>query len=425
MLTTLLTIGSRGDVQPFVALAAGLQAAGLRVRLATHSHFAPLAAVYNLEFAPIQADPQAMLRSEAGRAWLDSDRNPLKLIRNMIRLGRPIFEQLIADAETACQGSDAIVYSLFGNTAFHLGQKMGIPTAMAHLQPILGRTAAFPAAGSPTWPSRIPLLGGWYNQLSYRIVEQVLWQPYRPLVNRWRERELGLPKLPFWGPYQQLYEEQQPYLYAYSSAVVPRPPEWPPWYHITGYWFVDEMVSWKPPADLSDFLQAGTPPVYIGFGSMTDQNPAVLTEMVVEALARNGRRGVLLHGWAELAAATLPETIFVVEDVPHTWLFPQMAAVVHHGGAGTTAAGLRAGVPNIVIPYFADQHFWAQRVYELGVGPRPLPRRTLTVAQLSTAIQKAVTDEQMRHKAAALGEVIRGEDGISQAVTVLRRYWEK
>lgn len=420
---TLLTIGSRGDVQPFVALAAGLQAAGFEVRLATHDRFAPLAAEYGLEFAPIHTDPQKMLHSDAGRAWLDSDRNPIGLIWNMIRLGKPIFEQLIQDAEVACMGTDLIIYSLFGNAAYSIGQKMGVPTILANLQPMFGPTAAFPAPGSPTWPSKIPVLGKWYNKLSYRIVEQVFWQPFRPLVNRWREEQLGLPKLPFMGPYKQLYDTQASSLYAYSPAVIPRPVEWPDWYHVTGYWFLDESDGWTPPADLRAFLEAGPPPVYIGFGSMTDKNPSELTEMLVEALTQTGQRGILHRGWAGLSTTELPDTIFVVDEIPHAWLFPQMMAVVHHGGAGTTAAGLRAGVPSLVVPYFADQHFWGERVADLGVGPTPLPRRSLTAAKLTAAIQTAVSNQPMRDKAAALGVQIRQEDGVARAIELIRQWW--
>ncbi|MCB0034863.1 MAG: glycosyltransferase family 1 protein [Anaerolineales bacterium] len=420
---TLLTIGSRGDVQPFVALAAGLQAAGFRTRLATHARFEALAAEYGLEFAPIHTDPQAMLHSDAGRAWLDSDRNPIGLIWNMIRLGKPIFEQLIQDAEAACVGTDLIIYSLFGNAAYSIGQKMGIPTILANLQPMFGPTAAFPAPGSPTWPSAIPLLGSWYNKFSYRLVEQVFWQPFRPLVNQWRKEHLGLPKIPFWGPYKQLYEDRAPSLYAYSPAVIPRPAEWPEWYHVTGYWFLDEPTDWAPPADLQAFLEAGPPPVYIGFGSMTDKNPAELTNMIVTALTKAGQRGILHSGWAGLNTAALPDTIFVVDEIPHAWLFPHMAAVVHHGGAGTTAAGLRAGVPNLVVPYFADQHFWGEQVTDLGVGPAALPRRSLTAAQLGLAIQTAVSNQPMRDKAAALGAQIRQEDGVARAIELIKQWW--
>jgi len=215
-----------------------------------------------------------------------------------------------------------------------------------------------------------------------------------------------------------------PILYGFSPAVVPTPTDWPAFVHPTGYWFLDAPRDWRPPVALSAFLAAGPPPVYVGFGSMRNRQPQVVTALVVEALERAGQRGVLHSGWDGLAELRLPETIFPVDSIPHDWLFPRMAAIVHHGGAGTTAAALRAGRPAVVVPFFADQPFWARRVYELGVGPYPLPRARLTAARLADAITAAVYDPTMLERAVALGERLRAEDGVSEAVRVLMRYWK-
>ena len=173
--------------------------------------------------------------------------------------------------------------------------------------------------------------------------------------------------------------------------------------------------------NLVNFLQSGPPPVYIGFGSMTNSKPEEVADMLLQALARTGLRGVLYEGWGGLKKEQLPDTVFMTGSVPHTWLFPRMAAVIHHGGVGTTAAGLAAGVPSIITPFFADQPFWGQRVHQLGVGTKPIPRKRLTVDSLAQALDSVLSDEEMRKRAALLGERIRAENGVAQAVAIIEQ----
>jgi sterol 3beta-glucosyltransferase len=167
-------------------------------------------------------------------------------------------------------------------------------------------------------------------------------------------------------------------------------------------------------------LQSGSPPVYIGFGSMGSRKPEETADLVLQAVARTGQRAILQAGWGGLSKADVPNNILMINSVPHSWLFPRMAAVVHHGGAGTTAAGLRAGVPSIVIPFFGDQPFWGQRIADLGVGTAPIPRKQLTVERLAQAIDRAVTDPVMQQRAAELGAKIQAEDGIGNVVSIVR-----
>jgi sterol 3beta-glucosyltransferase len=200
---------------------------------------------------------------------------------------------------------------------------------------------------------------------------------------------------------------------------VPRPADWPATVAVTGYWFLDEGADWQPPRALVDFLEAGPPPVFVGFGSMAGRDPDRLGRAVLAALARAGQRGVVVTGWGGLRVDDPPPGVFVAEAVPYDWLLPRVAAVVHHGGAGTIAAGLRAGKPTVVCPFVADQPFWGARVHALGAGPAPIPQRRLSAEALAGAIRVAVGDDGMRERAAALGAAIRGEDGVAAAVALL------
>lgn len=266
---------------------------------------------------------------------------------------------------------------------------------------------------NPILPFELPAA---LNRLSYTANSGGK-APFMSMINEFRREELGLP------PRSRLASEERlpdgrsiPILHAYSPAVVPIPPDWPPHVTATGYWFVGADPAWQPPADLAAFLDAGPPPVYVGFGSMVTQDPASKIAVVVEALRLSGQRGVIAAGWAGLQAADLPDTIHLLDRAPHDWLFPRMSAVVHHGGAGTTAAGLRAGRPTIIAPFFGDQPFWGRRVQALGVGPPPLPQKRLTAEALAAAIRAVVSDDGIRARAAALGERIRAEDGVERAV---------
>jgi UDP:flavonoid glycosyltransferase YjiC (YdhE family) len=212
-----------------------------------------------------------------------------------------------------------------------------------------------------------------------------------------------------------------PVLYGFSPSVIPAPGDWKADIHVTGYWTLESSEEWAPPRELTNFLDEGLPPVYIGFGSMSNRQPEETANLVTKALEICGKRAILLSGWGGLQKADLPDTILMLDSVPHTWLFPRLSCVVHHGGAGTTGAGLRAGVPSIIVPFFGDQPFWGKRVAELGVGPAPIPRKQLTATRLAAAIQEAVSDTPIRQQAADLGRKIQAEDGISNAVEIIQQ----
>jgi UDP:flavonoid glycosyltransferase YjiC (YdhE family) len=426
MLITIVTAGSRGDVQPYVALGLGLRRAGHRVRLATHETFRDFVAGYGLEFEALAGDPRAILRGAAADAWLASgrNRNMLGFVREFRRTAGELVEQWLHDYWRVCRGTDAVLFSAVATPAHDVARRLGVPSIGAYLQP-LSRTAEFPTIGllgaGGSARARPGALRGALNYATHVAAEQAMWQPFRGRVNRWRAETLGVARAPFLGPYGAMWRERVPLLYGYSPRVVPKPSDWGAHVHVTGYWVLPPDEAWRPDPALEAFLAAGPPPVYVGFGSMTPATAGRLTDVALAALDRAGQRGVLLKGWGSLGEGALPPWATAVGDVPHEWLLPRTRAVVHHGGAGTTGAGLRAGVPSVVVPLGFDQPFWGRRVAALGVGPEPLPRRRLAVDALERAIARAVGDAAMRERAAALGAELRAEDGVARAVEAVER----
>jgi sterol 3beta-glucosyltransferase len=254
------------------------------------------------------------------------------------------------------------------------------------------------------------------------VMLQVIWQWYRPFINAFRQ-QLGLDPTSVSRFYRALYET--PMLSAYSPRLIPHPDDWPANLQLTGYFFLDSQPDWQPSPALQHFLDAGDPPIYIGFGSMGGTNPESLADILLAALEKSGQRGLVLSGWGGLRLERVPESVFIADTVPHRWLFPRMAAVVHHGGAGTTAEGLRAGVPNVIVPFILDQPFWGERVHAMGLGPKPIHHKKLTADRLAKAIQTAISDSQMRQRAQAIGEAIRDENGVVNAVRIVEQYLGK
>ena len=404
-------VGSRGDVQPYVALGAGLQQAGHEVVIATDPTFRDLIVSTGLDFAEAQANPRQALEKDIKQLG----NNPLRVLRFISEQFQRVAEAHFRDLFAAAAGAEAIIISTLAFAALHVAEALEIPVISTSLQPIVG-TRAFPYSISPILPEWVPFKGV-YNRLSYRSTKVFLRLTLKP-TNDCRQKILNLPPLP-WKYYQKLDFGAYPFLYGYSAHVLPRPDDWPDTQHVTGYWFLNQQEEWQPPDDLVAFLEAGETPIYIGFGSMVDRDAEDLTRLVVKALSMVGQRAILLGGWANLGEAKLPDNIFKVDNIPHEWLFPRVKAVVHHGGAGTTAAGLRAGKPSVIIPFFSDQPFWGWRVHKLGAGPKPIPRKKLTPERLAQAIICAVQDQDIRARAEKLGKKIRAEDGVANAVDLI------
>lgn len=409
---TLLTAGTRGDTQPYLALGLALKQAGHTVRVAAFENFETFVKAYQLDFFPIHGN----VAQAAGRLGQDGQSvdNPLKFLLSFNQL-KNLVTDLQKDFFTACVGADAVIYHPGAAVGYFAAQRLKIPA-------ILG--SPYPFTPTRDYPSLIfyhlPRLGKTYNFLTHKIQEQIFWFASASAIRQFWKKEFGSLPDDFGCPYPRQVTHRQPTLISYSNYVFPRPTNWPEHVHTAGYWFLDEEPGWQPPASLLDFLQAGKPPVYVGFGSVGNPTRAAqTTRLVIEALKRSGQRGVLATGWnAMTRVKDIPEDMYFLESAPHSWLFPRMAAVVHHGGAGTTAAGLRAGVPSVILPFGNDQFAWGLRVYELGVGARPIPQKNLTVENLSSAIRAALAPK-VQSAASELGTKICSERGAEKAAEIV------
>jgi len=417
MRIAIITIGTRGDVQPYIALGKGLINAGHTVRLATHKDFEELVKSYGLEFFLIRGNSQERMGKQEMRDVLEKG-NFITTAMYMIRSAEHALSEWMEDGLAACQGMDLLISGSVSLTVgAPLAEKLHLPLLQAQIFPS-APTRDFP---SVILPQTLPNLGGMFNLVSSRLISQITWLAVRPMINRVRKDILGLPPAPFNGLSHTRPPEGFPLIYGFSPSVIPAPADWRTEDHITGYWFLDPPDDWTPPPDLLNFLQADSPPVYVGFGSTGSSDPAETTDLVLQALSKIQQRAILLSGWGGMQKTDFPDTVFMLDSIPFSWLFSQVAVVVHHGGAGTTSAGLRAGVPSVVIPFSTEQAFWGQRIYKLGVGPMPIPRSKLTVDRLAKAIQEAVTNIGMRQSAAELGAKIQAEDGIANAVRIIEQ----
>jgi sterol 3beta-glucosyltransferase len=419
MRVTVFSIGTQGDVRPFVALGRGLLGAGHSVRIATSPEFAPLVTGAGLDFVPLTANFRDIMAREPDAMMYGL--NPLRVAevarRRLVEAAPAWVEQGRAAAGDAHLVIGTGISTLLADA---VAEALNKPFVQAQIMPMT------PAPDLPPMmltPPRRPLPGP-VNLLLYQALRLLTWRIMSPAMNGVVRRGLGLRPHPWYGPYFTRNAERRRILYAYSGHVVPKPASWSGRDAVTGYWYYDEAVAWQPPDALARFLEAGPKPVYVGFGSMVSRDAEAFTREVLGALERSGRRAVLALGWGGLAhlRKTLDESRhFVIEQAPHDWLFPRMALAVHHGGAGTTAAAVRAGIPSVIVPFFGDQPFWAWSLLRLGVAPPTLDRQRLTAAVLATAIA-AAGEKAMRDRAAALGRRVRSEDGVATAIETLQEW---
>ena len=413
---TCLTIGSRGDVQPYIALCMGLIAEGHQAKIATHGNFEGWIREHGVDFALVDGDPAELMRMCVENGMF----TPAFLLEANTK-SRAWLDQLLKTSWKACQNTDLLIESPSAMAGIHIAEALSIPYFRAFTMPWT-KTRAYPHAFAVTNRR----MGGQYNYNSYVIFEHLFWVMTAGQINKWRRKTLNLRPTDL----GKMQPNKIPFLYNFSPSVVVPPLDFSDWIRVTGYWFLDEAEDYTPPEDLLGFIKKAREDdmklVYVGFGSVPVADSKQLTQQIVDAVLKADVRCILSKGWSDhfdksdskAAAEALPPAIFQIRAAPHDWLFKQIDAAVHHGGAGTTGASLRAGVPTVIKPFFGDQFFFANRVEDLGVG---INLRKVTVNALGKAMWQATHDERMRTKARRLGEQIREEHGVENAINAIYR----
>lgn len=409
---TIFVYGTWGDIRPHVVLGMALQKAGHEVQVVASPGYEQWVRDRDLGFYPLTTDVNTFARENADLM----DKGFISQLHTLRTRIAPLLVQMGLEVMEATRDSDVLMTVEFGASLL-----LDVITANK-LKPIFINPAPInPTRTSntvlPAKPGWFPF-EGWYNRLGYTVLRQSSWRALaggrNPLA-----KQLGLPK----SGYKDFRAvvDTAPALTTVSRHVFQRPADWDDRWQVTGFLF-DDDPTWAPPQDLVDFLETDEAPVYIGFGSMPDSKPQATTRMIMDAVRKAGKRAVILTGWAGLGANDVPENIHILKYAPHSWLFPKMAVIVHHGGSGTTASGMRAGVPTVVIPHQGDQGFWGRTVNRLGVGTTPIPRKKLTVESLAAAITEATTNRAMQVNARAIGEKISAEDGLEEAIKWVKRF---
>uniref|UniRef100_A0A1J3DLL6 sterol 3beta-glucosyltransferase n=1 Tax=Noccaea caerulescens TaxID=107243 RepID=A0A1J3DLL6_NOCCA len=414
----ILVVGTRGDVQPFLAMAKRLQEFGHRVRLATHANFCSFVRTAGVEFYPLGGDPRELAGYMARNKGLIPS-GPGEIAKQRKQL-RAIIESLLPaciepDMQTGASfRAQAIIANPPAYGHVHVAEALGVPIHIFFTMPWT------PTHEFPHPLARVPQSAAYW--LSYIVVDLMVWWSIRTYINDFRKRKLNLAPIAYFSTYHGSISHL-PTGYMWSPHVVPKPSDWGPLVDVVGYCFMNLGSKYQPREEFIRWIEKGSPPVYIGFGSMPLDDPKKTMDTILETLRDTEQRGIVDRGWGGLGnlAAEVPENVFLVEDCPHDWLFPQCSAVIHHGGAGTTATGLRAGCPTTIVPFFGDQFFWGDRIYDKGLGPAPIPIAQLNVENLSNSIRFMLQPE-VKSRVMELAKILENEDGVAAAVDAFHRH---
>ncbi|VFQ80150.1 unnamed protein product [Cuscuta campestris] len=413
----MLVVGTRGDVQPFLAIAKRLQEFGHHVRLATHANFRDFVKSAGVDFYPLGGDPRVLSGYMArNKGLVPSAPGEIAVQRKQLKA---IIESLLPactepDIET---GQPFRVQAIIANPPayghVHVAEALEVPIHIFFTMPWT------PTYEFPHPLARVPQSAGYW--LSYLVVDLLIWWGIRSYINDFRKKKLSLPPIAYFSTYHGSISHL-PTGYIWSPHVVPKPQDWGPLVDVVGYCFLNHGSNYQPPEPFAQWIQKGPKPIYIGFGSMPLEDSKKTTEIILEALKITGQRGIIDRGWGGLGNChDIPETVYLISECPHDWLFPQCSAVIHHGGAGTTATGLRAGCPTTIVPFFGDQYFWGDRIHQKGLGPPCIPISLLSIDNISDAI-KFMLQPEVKARAMDLAKLIENEDGVAGAVDAFHRH---
>ncbi|TAN69946.1 MAG: glycosyltransferase [Methylobacter sp.] len=420
----LTSYGTRGDVQPYLALALRLKEEGHEPILVAGLEYASFIRERQIQYAPMRINVREILGSKACGALFNGEgkekRDAMKAWGKALSAHLP---DILDDIWAASREADCLIYPPTLYPAWHIADKLKIPAIISFAVPAVSVTGAFPA----------PLLrssdsGHFFNRWSHRAVIMMLTLGFRSIVKEWCRTTLKVKPPSFFKNYLSRNGMPIPVLYCYSQKLLPMPNDWNDSTLASGYWFLEREEGWQPSPELEDFLSKGSAPVYFGFGSMPSADPERTNRLILSALSQSGERGIIAIGESGMAVQEGHEFVHYERQICHDWLFPRVKAVVHHGGSGTLAIGLRSGKPTIVCPFTAEQTFWGNQVHSLKAGPLPVPQvpqQGFTAEALSEAIKTAVSDPSILKGAEDLGKEIRNEDGLRKAVEFINAQIDK
>ncbi|KAL1590301.1 hypothetical protein WHR41_01219 [Cladosporium halotolerans] len=439
----IMVIGSRGDIQPFLRIGKVLKEQNNhRVRIATHPAFRDFVSESGLEFFSVGGNPSELMAFMVKNPGLIP--NMSTVMQGEIGRRREQMAEMFEGFWRACVNStdeendtknldlmnsknpfiaDAIIANPPSFAHVHIAERLGIPLHMMFTFPY-SPTQAFPHPLANIKPQKSNVSESYVNFMSYPLVEMMTFQGLGDLVNNFREKTLGLePVSQIWAP-GALYRMKVPYTYLWSPSLVPKPKDWGPEIDIGGFVFLELASTYKPPQDLQDFLDAGEPPVYVGFGSIVVDDPDRFTQMIFKAVEMAGVRALVNKGWGGLGGEgnATPDNVYMLGNTPHDWLFPRVKAVVHHGGAGTTAMGLKCGKPTMIVPFFGDQPFWGSMTADAKAGAHEcIPYKKLTAERLAEGIKQCLTEESQKNVQQISDSIAREGDGAENAVRSFHR----
>lgn len=407
---TILTFGSRGDVQPFLPLSLGLMSRGHNVILAAPARFKSLVEEHGITFFSLAGDPE-----ELSRRMNEAGYNFFKLVKELMSHAVDIGAEMMRQTDEACRDADIIIHTFAHTIGAHtLAREKNIPDIHVQTFPIFTTTGDYPNISLPNLGNRF--LNRLTHIASLRITELTSSLGFEQV-----RRRAGLPKRKFYSPFKDYPPRlRTPILCAWSPSLIPPSSDWSPRVHVTGYYFFPIDDSYTPPNELKEFLELGNPPICVSFGSMVNKNAEKIDEIIREALKRTNNRGVILSGWGSAKHKSTNELLYL-ESAPHDWLLLKCKMLIHHGGAGTTSAGLRAGIPQVVVPFTADQPFWGSRVHAIGVAPKPIRVNQLSVEKMVSAIAESES-KLLLERAQFTGQEVRGEAGVMSAIILIESY---
>lgn len=406
---TILTYGSRGDIQPFIPLSLGLMARGHSVKLVAPARFKTLAEEHDIHLVPLAGNPE-----ELSRHLNDSGMNFIKTVRGLMTHAVEIGADVLQQAEAACKDADLIIHTFMHAIGAHtLAREKNIPDIHVQLFPMFTPTGDYPNISLPDLKIRS------LNRLTHVLSHQIAFGTSKFGYEQVRRR-VGISKRRLYSPFERSpLRPPTPILCAWSPIVVPPSSDWGSNVHVTGYFFGAIESNYRPDMELQSFLESGDPPICISFGSMVNREAERIDHIVRDALRQTKHRGIILAGWSGMVNHSSSDVLYI-DSIPHQWLLPRCRMIIHHGGAGTTSAGLLAGIPNIVIPHTADQPFWGNRVHAIGAGPKPISVNKLSVSNLTHAILEA-NDSVLHKHVQHIGRALSNETGVEKAINQIEK----